>query len=486
MRELTLRVSRYDPVEDAGPYFEEYTVRVNEGARVLHALHAVHDDHDPTLTYRHCCGSGQCGSCAVRVDGTPVLACMEEARDGMTVEPLDLPVLKDLMVDMSPVIAKIARICPAPDAELPAREEIETIKPLRDCIECLCCVSACPALQVTEFAGPTVFRQEMRLTLDPRDSVDRIDDAIEKGLFYCTTCRRCLEVCPKEINIPGKAIEKLREIANRRGLTLPRHQEVAQLVQDTGRSVARTQATFLEQVPEVIEPDGPVRGEIGFFVGCMFNGRVPQTALDAMEVMKRNGIRVIVPHDQVCCGSPLIRTGQTSFIDDLRRKNIEAFASRGIKTVMTICAGCGATLKNDYETPFAVKDVTEVLTEYGIEPPAKLDVRATYHDPCHLLRGQGIGEEPRIFLREAVREFVEMPSQCCGAGGGVRSGVPEEAKALGTMRGEAVREAGADVVVTICPFCEFHIADCTDVPVKNLVTILLEGYRKKDAERDSA
>jgi len=249
MKELTLRVSRYDPAEDAGPSFEEYTVRVNEGARVLHALHAVHDNHDPTLTYRYCCGSGQCGSCAVRVDGTPVLACMEEARDGMTVEPLDLPVLKDLMVDMGPVIAKIARICPAPDVEIPTREEIEAIKPLRDCIECLCCVSACPALQVTEFAGPTVFRQEMRLALDPRDSVDRIEDAIEKGLFYCTTCRRCLEVCPKEINVPGKAIEKLREIANRRGLTLPRHQEVATLVQETGRSVARTGMTFLEQVP---------------------------------------------------------------------------------------------------------------------------------------------------------------------------------------------------------------------------------------------
>lgn len=486
MKTITLRVSRFDPAADAEPHFEEYAVRVNEGARVLHALHAIRDGHDPTLAYRYCCGSGQCGSCAVRVDGTPVLACMEEARDGMTVEPLNLPVLKDLMVDLEPVIAKIARICPAPDAALPEQEEIEAIKPLRDCIECFCCVSACPALQVTEFAGPTVLRQEMRLALDPRDSGDRITDAIAKGLFYCTTCKRCTEVCPKDIDIPGKAIEKLREIANRRGLTLPRHQEVARLVQETGRSVERTQPTFLEEVPEVIEPIGPVRGEVGFFVGCMFNGRVPQTALDAMEVMKRNGIRVIVPHDQVCCGSPLIRTGQTSFVDDLKKKNIEAFTRRGITTVMTICAGCGATLKNDYETPFAVKDVTEILTEYGIEPPAKLDVRATYHDPCHLLRGQGISREPRALLREAVRECVEMPSQCCGAGGGVRSGVPEEAKALGAKRGEAVKATGADVVVTVCPFCEFHIADCTDVPVKNLVTVLLEGYRKKDAEREDS
>ncbi len=486
MKAITIRVSRYDPAVDAEPHFKEYTVRLNEGARVLHALHAVRDGHDPTLAYRYCCGSGQCGSCAVRVDGTPVLACMAEARDGMTVEPLALPVLRDLTVDMTPVIAKIARICPAPDAQLPTREEIEAIKPLRDCIECLSCVSACPALQVTEFAGPTVLRQEMRLALDPRDSGDRICDAIEKGLFYCTTCKRCLEVCPKEIDVPGKAIEKLRELANRRGLTLPRHQEVARLVRETGRSVERTGPTFLEQVPEVIEPDGPVRGEVGFFVGCMFNGRVPQTALDAMEIMKRNGIRVIVPHDQVCCGSPLIRTGQTADVADLKKRNIEAFARRGIATVMTICAGCGATLKNDYETPFAVKDVTEILTEYGIEPPAKLDVRATYHDPCHLLRGQGIREEPRALLVQGVREFVEMPAECCGAGGGVRSGVPEEARALGAKRNEAVKATGADVVVTVCPFCEFHIADCTDTPVKNLVTVLLEGYRKKDAERQGS
>lgn len=484
MREIRVKVSRFNPTEDAEPHIEEYTVRVNEGARVLHALHAIHDDLDPTLAYRYCCGAGQCGTCAVRVDGEPVLACMEEARDGMIVEPLALPVLKDLVVDMEPVIAKIARICPRPDGELPPREVIEEIKPLRDCIECLCCVSACPALLVTEFAGPTVIRQEMRLALEPRDSGDRITDAIKKGLFYCTTCKRCVEVCPKDIDIPGKAIEKLRELANRRGLTLPRHREVARLVQETGRSVERTGVTFLEQVPEVIEPDGPVRGEVGFFVGCMFNGRVPQTALDAMEVMKRNGIRVIIPHEQVCCGSPLIRTGQTSIVDSLKERNIKAFVSRGIGTVMTICAGCGATLKNDYETPFVVKDVTEILTEYGIEPPAKLDVRATYHDPCHLLRGQGIREQPRELLRQAVKEFVEMPVQCCGAGGGVRSGVPEEAMALGAMRGEAVKATGADVVVTVCPFCEFHIADCTDVPVKNLTTILLEGYRKKDAEQE--
>jgi len=200
--------------------------------------------------------------------------------------------------------------------------------------------------------------------------------------------------------------------------------------------------------------------------------------------MKRNGIRVIIPHGQVCCGSPLIRTGQTSFLSDLKEKNRLAFSSLGITTVMTMCAGCGATLKNDYQDlPFTVKDVTEVLTEYGILPIRPLPVSATYHDPCHLLRGQGIFKEPRNLLRQSVREFIEMPPVCCGSGGGVRSGMPEEAAALGENRREAIRKTGADIVVTVCPFCEYHIQEHTDRPVKNLLTVMREGYEAQDKSR---
>lgn len=482
MKDITLTVERYDPATDPAPYQETYTISVHEGARVLDALCEIRHTHDASLLFRSCCRAGQCGSCAVRVNGNPVLACMEEATDQMVIEPLELPVIRDLATDIAPVLEQLASVTPSDELHPLSKEEVELIKPLRECIECLSCVSACPALKVVDFSGPTAMRQEMRCALDPRDTTDRIPQAIEQGLFACTTCHRCVEVCPKEIEIPGKAIEKLRERANRAGLTLPRHQEVARLIEETGRSVERTKTTFLEQVPEVIEPDGPVKMTVGFFTGCMFNGRVPQPALDAMEVLKRNGIRVIIPHDQVCCGSPLIRTGQTIILPDLKRKNIEAFASRGIDTVMTMCAGCGATLKNDYETPFTVMDITEVLLKAGIEAPAKLPVRATYHDPCHLLRGQGLHDPPRIILEQVVEEYIPMPAQCCGAGGGVRSGQPEEAAALGKLRGEAIAETGADIVVTICPFCEFHIQEQTDKPVKNLATLLLEGYRKRDQQ----
>ncbi|MGP8255328.1 MAG: fumarate reductase (CoM/CoB) subunit TfrB [Methanoregula sp.] len=486
MKELHVTIQRFDPKKDKAPRPESYTVSVHEGARVLHILHAIHDTIDPTLAYRYCCGSGQCGSCAVRVNGEPVLACMEEAKDGITIAPLNLPVRQDLIVDLLPKIQQIASLKPAAagrEIRLPAKAEIDEIKPLRDCIECMACVSVCPAMDVTKFLGPTAMRQEMRLALDPRDTGCRVPDAVRDGLFTCTSCQACWKVCPKNIQIPGKAIEKLRALANKEGFALPRHLQVAALIKETGRSVVRTAPSFMEQVGTIIEPYGPVKATVGFFVGCMYNLRQQQSALDAIEVLKRNGIRVIIPREQICCGSPLIRTGQLDYIDTLRKRNIDAFQTRGIDTVMTMCAGCGSTLKHDYVTPFRVMDINEVLTKYGIEPPARLPVKATYHDPCHLMRGQDIKDEPRQLIRQVV-DLVEMPAICCGSGGGVKSGLPEEAAALGEKRREEIRKTGADVVITSCPFCEFHIASHSDKPVKNIMTVLLEGYREKDRQAE--
>jgi fumarate reductase (CoM/CoB) subunit B len=479
MKELSVKVFRYDPSSDTSPHIQNYLVQVNEGARVLHVLHAIHDEHDPSLSYRYCCGSGQCGSCAMRVNGQPVLACMEEARDEMTIEPLELPVTKDLMVDMEPYLNRISSLVPGAEFRMPTAEEVDAIKPLRSCIECLACVSACPALKVAEFAGPAAMREDMRLSLDPRDTCDRVSESVREGLFTCTSCQACWKVCPKDIQIPGKAIENLRALANKAGLTLPRHQEVAAMIRETGRSVTRTEPTFLEQVPDVIEPYGEVKGTVGFFIGCMYNQRLPNTAFDAVEVLRRNGIRMIIPKEQVCCGSPLIRTGQLDFLDTLKSRNINAYVFRNIDTVMTMCAGCGSTLKNDYQTPFRVMDINEVLTRYGIEAPARLPIKAVYHDPCHLLRGQGIKNQPRELITQVI-DLVEMPSVCCGSGGGVRSGVPEEAAALAENRRKEIGKTGADIVISSCPFCEFHIQEHTDRPVKNIATVLLEGYREKD------
>lgn len=475
---MKVKISRFDPDTGEPPHFVEYDVDVKESARVLNVLDYVRDTIDAGFAYRHCCRGGQCGSCAVRVNGEPVLACMQEAREGDVIEPLELPRIRDLVTDIAPVIAQIAWMNSGCSCTPITHEEIEEIKPLRECIECYSCISACPVISASGYKGPTIMRQEQRLNLDPRDTDDRIVEAIDKGLFSCTICHKCVEVCPKKIDTPRKAIEKLRAVASKRGLSLPAHKALASLIEKTGRSVERKEPTFLERIPDVIEPEGEVRATVGFFVGCMFNGRVIQPALDAMEVLRLNGIRVIIPKDQVCCGSPLIRTGQDGFIPELQKRNIDAFVKAGVDTVLTICAGCGSTLKNDYDTPFRVVDITELLCEIGYKMPEKVAGTYTYHDPCHLLRGQGISEQPRTLLNSVAEKFVEMPARCCGAGGGVKSGQPEVAAKMGAVRAEMVKETGADCVITVCPFCEFHLQQVTGLPVKNIASLMLEGYKK--------
>ena len=321
MKVLHVRVQRFDPKTDKDPRFESYTVSVNEGARVLHVLHAIHDEIDPTLSYRYCCGSGQCGSCAVRVEGEPVLACMKEATDGITIAPLNLPVKKDLVVDLLPKIATIASLVPAQGEamQLPTKAQIEEIKPLRDCIECLACVSVCPAMDVTSFLGPTAMRQEMRLALDPRDTGDRVPDAVRDGLFTCTSCQACFVACPKKIQIPGKAIENLRALAKRQGFTLPRHQEVAALIKKTGRSIPRTAPNrSLKRLVRSSNRTGRSRQPSGSLSAACTTCASSSPRSTRWRCCTGNGIRVIIPKEQVCCGSPLIRTGQLDYVDYLK------------------------------------------------------------------------------------------------------------------------------------------------------------------------
>ena len=285
--------------------------------------------------------------------------------------------------------------------------------------------------------------------------------------------------CPKKIEIPGKAIEKLRALANRRVSPFPGTRRSRPSSKRPAGAFPGTDQSFLEKVGEVIEPYGPVKATVGFFVGCMYNLRQQQSALDAMEVLHRNGIRVIIPKEQVCCGSPLIRTGQLDDIDSLKRRNIQTFTSREIDTVLTMCAGCGSTLKHDYTTPFKVMDINEILTQYGIEPPANLGIKATYHDPCHLLRGQGIRDQPRELIRQVV-DLVEMPSICCGSGGGVRCRCPGgggSARQAPGRRDQKDRRRDRDHLL---PVLRIPYRGHTDKPVKNVMTVLLEGYREKD------
>lgn len=544
---IKVQILRFNPDKDSNPHIETYKLDKKEKMKVLDALNDINQNYDAQISYRCSCRAGQCGSCALKVNGETFLACKAEVEDGDVIEPLDFDVIKDLVADRTPIDSRVKELnlfiedcnvytCPA--VIDPA--ELENSKKLRSCIECLSCLSACPVVQETkEFAGPYFMRYLSKFALDPRDCADRAQTGFEEGLYCCTSCGKCVEVCPKEINTFGGAIEKLREISCQEGIgPLPPHKTVKKLIEKTGRSVeplgegrmgdglikfvsSREGAVISgkncksssedrensqdiskdEKVnpseenkskedektnPEENKSKEGKKPKIAFFTGCMIDYRLPEVGLALIDVLKKQGIDVITPTDQVCCGSPMIRTGQTEIVEDLIKKNEEVFKDYNI--ILTVCAGCGATLKNDYPhygVNLNVVEISEFLADkLNTEDMKPLNMKVTYHDPCHLARGQGIRETPREIMGKIKGlEFVEMeqPDRCCGSGGGVRAGKPELAAKMGKRKVKMIKDTAADAVITICPFCEYHIRDSLEkeglnVDVLNILKLLQMAY----------
>jgi fumarate reductase (CoM/CoB) subunit B len=502
---INIKVMRYEPPQDEDTHLETYSVEEKEKMKVLDALNYINQHHQANIAYRCSCRAGQCGSCALKVNGEMALACKKEIMDGDVIEPLNLPVIKDLIVDRSSIEGKVKEMglflegdCEI--AECPAilnPEDLTNTKKLRSCIDCYSCLSACPVLEVNdEFAGPYFMRYLSKFALDPRDCSDRAEEGLEEGLYCCTSCAKCVEVCPKEINTFGGAVEKLREIACQEGIgPLPPHRSVRELIEKTGRSVEPMEEGpmrdgFIKTVSRKKLSENSLqnkkREKVALFTGCLMDYRLPEIGMAVLDVLSNHEVDVEVPTGQVCCGSPMIRTGQTDVVDELVQKNSKAF--EGYDTIITVCAGCGATLKKDYPNygvKLNVMDISEYLaSKLKTEGMKPVNMRVTYHDPCHLVRGQGIRDEPREILRKIKGlEFVEMetPDQCCGAGGGVRSGKPEIAEALGREKAKMIEKLDVDAVITICPFCENNIRACLeaeglDLEVMNILKVLKKAY----------
>lgn len=486
-------VSRFDREVDSKPHVECYEIEKTPGMKVMDALKAINKKYDADISYRESCRAGQCGSCGVKFNGIGVLACQKEIEDGALLEPLDFPIIKDLIVDKSEIEQKIKDIhlslTPEPHNtsldETITSEDIKDTKKVRGCIECHACLSTCPVVKYfkDEYGGPYIMRYLSKFDKDPRDMDDRLKESLEEGLFNCTSCGRCYQVCPKNINTFGNAIAKFREKACREGEgPLPEHVSFKENIQNTGRSVTG-ERSFVEEVNKNKTDKKP---KVALFTGCMMDKKLPEVGHALMDVLEANGIEVDVPEDQVCCGSPLINTGQTEDIQALVDKNKEVF--KDYDTVITVCAGCGSTLKNkhpEYGSNLNVLDISEFLIDkLDYDKMKDLDMKVTWHDPCHLVRGQGISNPPREILKNMKGvEFVEMsqPDQCCGAGGGIKSGRPEIAEKLACEKAKMIKDTDAEAVITICPFCQLNIQDGlddenVDTKAMNLVQLLKKAY----------
>ncbi len=230
--DVTLKVKRYDPeAEDPAPYWAEYQVDVDTFTTVLDTLIKVREEVDGSLALRCSCRSAICGSCAMRINGHAALACkirvsaISTEGEQVTVEPMGvMPVIKDLVVDMTPFWDKVADVepwlqpqGPEPEGEYIApNEDMLHLAGVMGCIMCGACVSDCTVLEVDpNFLGPAALAKAYRFVADPRDSQDR--DRLKSlsqytGIWDCTRCFECVQVCPKGV-APMDRIMDLREKA---------------------------------------------------------------------------------------------------------------------------------------------------------------------------------------------------------------------------------------------------------------------------------
>lgn len=490
---IKVYVSRFNKQTDSEPHIECYEIEKTPGMKVLDALQAINDKYDADISYRSSCRAGQCGSCSIKFNGNGALACQKEIKDGALIEPLDLPVIKDLIVDRSGIDEKVKDLhlnleghekTDSLDETLKT-DDLKDTKKVRQCIECYSCLSTCPVVKYfkDEYGGPYFMRYLAKFDSDPRDNDDRLAESLEEGLFKCTSCGKCRSVCPKNINTFGDAILKFRQEAclNDKG-PLPEHVNFKENIQKTGRSVA-SENSFVED----FNKDKNEKSKIALFTGCMVDKRTPQVGEALVNVLKANGIDVEVPEGQVCCGSPLINTGQNEDVHKLVDKNNEVF--KDYDTVLTICAGCGNTLKNihpEYGSELNVMDISEFLVDkLDYDKMKDLNMDITWHDPCHLGRSQGIKDQPREIIEKMNGvNLIEMkhPCQCCGAGGGIKSGEPEIALKLASEKAKMIEDTGAEAVVTICPFCQKNLKDgldnegLEDIKVMNILELLEKAY----------
>jgi Fe-S oxidoreductase len=325
-----------------------------------------------------------------------------------------------------------------------------------------------------------------------------ITPAVVQAAFECTLCGNCDRWCSLKNTEHTRAF---REYLLKHGIEpMKEHSSLLASIRNYGNPwfqprSARNRWTKGLNIPKA----SPGRQDVIFFAGCTsaVTKQLDRSLVASAKLLQRAGVDfATMGQDEPCCGSTLLRVGQTDAFKELASENVKKFESLGVKKIVTACPGCYTTLKKMAEDAGAKIEVTHISRELAhLVRDGKLKLnrfseRMTYHDPCHLGRLGGVFEEPREIIKAAAN-FVEMPnnryeSRCCGAGAGLQSAFPKLSKDLAAKRVAEAKATGATTIVTSCPFCETQLRTVPGIKVADLMELLLdaaEGNGKNNSSR---
>jgi glycolate oxidase iron-sulfur subunit len=401
-------------------------------------------------------------------------------------------------------------------------EEIEKFKDdLDKCTKCGFCMAACPVYR-EEKVESSVARGKIMLIRSLLSGELNVTDEMAEQLNRCTLCMTCSQNCPAGTHVPAVVTAARADKVKQKGVPFPyniifrwllprrrlfgyavrfaswfqgiflpktegtiRHLSLFLSALGKGRHIPQIAPKFLRQsVPENNKPPEGIKIKytIGYFTGCMTDFVFPELGKKVINFLNKNGVEVIVPRGQGCCGAPVfLGAGDFATGRKMADSNVKAF--KDLEYIITDCATCASAMKDyvkflaDTEarkqayTAFAgkIKDITEFLVDilkllpsaYHVVPEFK-GKTVTWHEPCHLGRYLGVKEPPRQILKSLTDiKYIEMPEadRCCGMAGTFSIYFYELSKKIADKKAAAIQSTGADIVVTDCPGCQIQLID---------------------------
>lgn len=393
------------------------------------------------------------------------------------------------------------------------------------CVHCGFCLPACPTYQELEqeMDSPRGRILLMKLALEGSLKTEEVQPHIDR----CLGCLACVTHCPSGVPY-GDLISSYRDLVREQGkkpetlrgwlarMTLPypgRFKlavQMGQLTKSLRGLVPKSLRPMLDLVPdhlpapqslaELTPAIGNRRGRVALQAGCAQQVLAPDINAAAVRVLARNGIEVVVPQGQGCCGALSWHTGQGREAADFARRLIAAIP-KDVDYFVTTAAGCGSAI-HEYalllrgtpdeqaaaELAKKTLDISVYLDQLELEsvPPLPAPMRVAYHDACHLAHAQGVKAAPRRLLKRIpgleVVDLVDADT-CCGSAGTYNIEQPEIAGKLGIRKAQAVLDTGASAVVSGNIGClvqiEKHLRDRSDrVAIFHTVQILDRAYSK--------
>ena len=379
------------------------------------------------------------------------------------------------------------------------------------CLQCGYCNFVCPIqlnddrgfeswrvrgkmYHLKSYAHPGTFDRLMRRR-------PKITSEFVERVYNCTACGYCQHVCHAGIKFNDRW-EQVKEWFVRTGVgPLDRHRALRSRVIAKHNPYDEPHEKREDWIPKTAKRSK--NPDVIYFTGCTASYRQQKIAADATSVLDAAGIEYdVLGKDEWCCGSPLIRTGQTDIVTDekdgLVKHNLNELERRNAKVVVTACAGCFMTLKHNYpiyagKLDFQLFHLTQfidnLIKQKKLILKKPLPKKVAFHDPCHIGRHFGIFEEPRNILKAFPQStFLELPhnrynSQCCGAGGGYKIQFNDRAEYIASRRVEEARSVGAEMLVSSCPFCVTNLTGGTKVAgikmeVAELVSLVADSVQR--------